>query len=211
VRFLFWFIAAYTSALVLGALPRAAAQLDPAGAQEPDAGDPTGAYTQLVTRAVAAFDAERYLEARERMTRAHQLSPSARTLRGMGLAAFQAQHYSLAGIDFERALAESRNPLTDEQRGEIERLQLEASSRTARYRMTGQQPGAVIRIDQEPPVMDLAGFLVLDAGDHTLSTQPAGGDERTMVIHAQIRRACDADRARSQSVVKERSDCQGAC
>jgi tetratricopeptide (TPR) repeat protein len=153
----------------------------------------TGAYGELVASAVAAFDAGNYVEARELMMRAHQLRPAARTLRGMGLAALQAKRYAVAGMDFERALAENREALTDEQREEVEHLQAEANALTARYRLTGQVPGAAILIDQEPPLMDAAGFLVLEEGDHTLSLRPAGGDERTMTIHAEGGKWSDLD------------------
>jgi hypothetical protein len=142
-------------------------------------------HTQLVNSAIAAFGAGRYVDARELMQRAHQLSPSARTLRGMGLAAFQAKRYALATQDFERALAEQRHPLTAEQREEVERLQAEANALTARFRLVGQVPGAVIRIDGEPPRMDSGGFLVLEAGEHDLSLRPTNGRERTMLITAE--------------------------
>lgn len=142
-------------------------------------------HTQLVNSAIAAFGAGRYLDARELMQRAHQLSPSARTLRGMGLAAFQAKRYALASQDFEHALAEQRHPLTAEQHEEVVRLQAEANALTARFRLVGQVPGAVIRIDGEPPRMDSGGFLVLEAGEHSLSLRPANGRERTMPITAE--------------------------
>jgi hypothetical protein len=185
VKWWAWFVAGWMSTFVLGWLQYAAAQPSLSSEHDRASGDESAAYSRVVTQALTAFDEGRYLAARELMGRAHQLSPSARTLRGMGLAAFQAKRYAIAGLDFERALAETRTPLTDEQREEVERLQVEVNALTARYRLTGQRPGAAIRIDAEPPLMDNGGFLVLDAGDHALSLVPAGGDERTMVVHAE--------------------------
>jgi hypothetical protein len=199
VRFIVWFLLALLGSSLLGAVQRTAAQAvvatplaKPAAARKHDprvirasGEEPSDEYTQLVTSAVAAFDAGRFEAAHELMARAHRLNPSARTLRGMGLAAFQAQHYALAGLDFERALAEKRQPLTYEQRDEVERLQAETNLQTARYRLNGERPGSVMLIDDEPPMMDGAGFLVLDTGDHELSLRPSGGDERTLTIHAE--------------------------
>jgi hypothetical protein len=146
---------------------------------------PPPGYTALVARGVTAFEAGRYLEARELMFRAHQLYPNARTARGMGLAAFEAGRYALAVIDFEHALADPRQPMSDTQREEVERLQAEANGSVARFRLTGQLPGAVILVDAEPPVWDAGGFLLVDAGEHSLSLQPAGSDARTLTLLAE--------------------------
>jgi tetratricopeptide (TPR) repeat protein len=150
-------------------------------------------YDELVARGVSAFEAGRYTEARELLQRAHLLYPNARTLRGMGLAAFEAEDYAQAGQDFERALAETQNPLDDAQRAELERLQAEADARTARFRLIGQLPGSVLRVDGDPPLMDLAGFLLMDAGTHTVSLQLAGGEERTLALQAEGGQWSDLD------------------
>jgi len=172
----------------LSALAQDGAPTSPARATAPVNGkseSPPPGYTALVARGVTAFEAGRYLEARELMFRAHQLYPNARTSRGMGLAAFEAERYALAVIDFERALADSRQPMSDTQREEVERLQAEANASVARFRLTGQLPGAVILVDAEPPVWDAGGFLLVDAGEHALSLQPAGSEPRTLTLLAE--------------------------
>lgn len=146
---------------------------------------PPPGYDGLVARGVAAFDAGRYLDARELMFRAHQLYPNARTARAMGLAAFEAARYSLAVIDFEQALTVARQPMSDTQREEVERLQADANASVARFRLTGQMPGAVLQVDAAPPVWDAGGFLLVDAGEHVLSLQPAGSDTRSLTLRAE--------------------------
>ncbi|HKU39955.1 MAG TPA: hypothetical protein VJR89_17465, partial [Polyangiales bacterium] len=130
-------------------------------------------YDDLVASGVKAFETGDYTQARALFEHAHRINPNARTLRGMGLAAFQAKHYALAGLDFERALADTRQPLDDAQRDELERLQGAANAATARFRLKGQQPGAVILIDGEPPLIDAGGFVLMDAGTHTIKLQLA--------------------------------------
>jgi hypothetical protein len=153
---------------------------------------PSG-YDELVASGVSAFEAGHYAEARALLQRAQQLKPNARVLRGMGLAAFSAGHYAQASLDIERALAETENAVDDEQRTELERLQAEANARTARFRLTGQQPGAVILIDGEPPLIDAGGFVLMDEGPHTVVLRLAGGDERSTKVQAEGAQWSDLD------------------
>jgi hypothetical protein len=155
-------------------------------------------YDGLVAAGVSAFDAGHYAEARELLQRAHLLNPNARTLRGMGLAAFEAKHYAQAGQDFERALAETQKPLDAHQRQELERLQAEADARTSRFRLIGQLPGSVISIDGQPPLIDLGGFVLMDAGAHTVTLQLAGGEERSLKLQAEGGQWSDLDLGAAQ-------------
>ena len=159
-----------------------------AQAQEPASG-----YDALVAAGVSAFEGGRFDEARDLLQRAHQLKPNARTLRGMALASFGAQHYAQASVDVERALEETQNAVDDQQREELERLQAEANARTARFRLTGQQPGGVILIDGAPPLIDGGGFLLMDAGAHTVVLRLAGGEERSKQVEAEGGQWSDLD------------------
>lgn len=135
-------------------------------------GDAT--YSKLVADAVSAFDAGRFRESRELLTRAHQLRPNARTLRGMGLAAFEEGRYSLAVLALDAALNETRQPIGGEQRSECEQLRAEADALTARYAVSGLPAGAELRVDGEEPVWDSAGYLLVDQGTHTLTLRQSG-------------------------------------
>jgi hypothetical protein len=168
--------AALALAIALGCIgvQRTAAQAEPSD----------DAYEGLVARSIAAFDAGKFMESRDLLLRAHQLRPNARTLRGMGLAAYEAGKYALAVLDLERALAETRQPMTPDQRAEVERIYDQANALTARYRLMGQPPGAAILVDQSPPLWDAAGFLLLDQGKHELRLKLASGEVRAFEIEA---------------------------
>ncbi len=136
--------------------------------------DSEATYSKLVADAVTAFDAGRFRESRELLTRAHQLRPNARTLRGMGLAAFEEGRYSLAMLALDAALRETRQPMSAQQRVECEQLRAESDALTARYAVIGLPPDAELRVDGEEPVWDSAGQLLVDQGSHTLTLRHAG-------------------------------------
>lgn len=141
-------------------------------------------YSQLVAQAVSEFDAGRFLESRALLQRAHELSPNARTLRGMGLAAFEAGRHALAVGDLQRALAEHRQPLSEPQREEARLLLIEADAATARYRLLDRPWGAALEVDGEPAVIDQQGFLVVDPGQHTLVVRAGEAEPYSHAIEA---------------------------
>ena len=141
-------------------------------------------YTQLVAQAVIEFDAGRFLESRALLLRAHELSPNARTLRGMGLAAFEAGRHALAVGDLQRALAEHRQPLTETQREEARQLLGEADAATGHFRLLDRPWGAALQVDGEPAVIDEQGWLVVDPGQHLLAVHPTEGEPYSHAIVA---------------------------
>lgn len=162
------------------------------------AADLDSQYAKLVADAVTAFDNQRYRESRELLSRAHQLRPNARTLRGMGLAAFEAGRYSLALLDLEAALAETRQPMSPSQRREAEKIRAEAASLTARYNLLGMPADGELRVDDEAPVWDSADskrVLLLDQGAHTVTLHSAGESVRSWSVQAQGGQTSDLDLA----------------
>src|SRR4051794_41142067 len=79
-------------------------------------------YHALAARAVAAFDAGHFAEARALFLRAHELWPSARTLRTLGMTAFDLQMYPEALRELQAALADQRRPLDAAQRTQVAEL-----------------------------------------------------------------------------------------
>src|SRR6185369_1334355 len=71
----------------------------------------TPQYRGLLSEAVAEYDARRYEEARALFRRAHDLSPNARTLRGIGMASFELREYVEALRALEGSLVDQRRPL----------------------------------------------------------------------------------------------------
>src|SRR5262245_32778468 len=76
-------------------------------------------YRSVVEEALAEFNRGNWEEAAALFERAHRLNPSARTLRGMGLTAYEARRYVDATRHLSEALTETRRPLTPAQREEV--------------------------------------------------------------------------------------------
>src|SRR5262245_44240118 len=77
-------------------------------AQAQASGGDAAAYRSAVDDAVSEFAAGRFEEARALFKRAHQLSPNARTLRGLGMTAFELRAYVQAIRELRAALADTR-------------------------------------------------------------------------------------------------------
>jgi hypothetical protein len=83
---------------------------------------PDGEYEAAIRNAVAESAAGNFTEARRLLERAHALRPSARTLRGLGITAFELRRYADSRGELSAALNDPRTPLTDVQRKEVEEL-----------------------------------------------------------------------------------------
>jgi hypothetical protein len=156
-------------------------------------GDPVAG---LLADAVAEYDAARYLEAQALFQRAHVLSPSARTLRGIGMASFEAGQYVTALRALRAALAERERPLTEPQRRHVASLIARTEVFVARLVVEAHPPDAPIRVDGEIPAREEDGTILLDPGEHLvtvlgpegqterLSVPLVGGTTRTLTVHA---------------------------
>src|SRR5215510_11512113 len=71
-------------------------------------------FDSLIGEAVREFAAENFVEARSLFERAHALEPNARTLRALGLCAFELKQYTQAASELDAALKDLRKPLTPE-------------------------------------------------------------------------------------------------
>jgi hypothetical protein len=135
-------------------------------------------YRDVVTHAVAEFDAGRFAEARALFLHAHELWPSARTLRTLGMTAFELRMYPRALAELQSALADPRRALPDDQRAEVLLLIEQTHAYVGRYRVQLSPAGAELLVDGNPAA---PGVLVLALGDHVLVVRAAG--------HGELRRA----------------------
>jgi hypothetical protein len=108
-------IAATTFVLVGLTLLTASAQADGPRAESSVRED----YEQLLGRAVDAFNADDFAQARELFLRAYALRPSARLQRGVGMASLRLELYSEAHDMLSAALDNEERPLTASQRDEV--------------------------------------------------------------------------------------------
>ncbi len=135
----------------------------------------TGAeYKEFIARAVQEFQLGNWREARALFKQAHQLNPNARTLRGMGMAAFEMREYLPALRDLKAALAETRKPLTESQRKQVEKLMAQAETFVGRFRVETAPPDAALEVDGRPAELGEDNALLLDLGDHTIVARAPG-------------------------------------
>jgi hypothetical protein len=169
--------------------------------------DDSEAYRTLIREAVAEFDGHRFEEARVLFRRAHELSPSARTLRGIGLASYELRDYVTAYQSLSDALASTTRPLTDAQRDEVSALATRAARFIGVYRLALTPADASLRVNGRAPVLDAAGRLLLPLGEHTIEAsadgfEPAeqrmtvgGGEEQTLSLRLTARTAAQPSTA----------------
>ncbi len=131
-------------------------------------------YRNLVREAVSEFGAGNWAEARALFTRAHELSPNARTLRGMGMCAFELRDYEEAISLLEASLVAETQPLDGRLRRETEELLLRARSYIGSFTVVTSPPDASLLVDDAPPALDEEGRIVLPLGEHTFEARAPG-------------------------------------
>jgi hypothetical protein len=141
-------------------------------------------YQRTIARALQEYQLAHWDEAETLFARAHALKPSARTERGMGLAAFENRKYALAVSHLHAALVDTRRPLTARQRQEVERALEQASTFVARVSLAITPPDASLTLDGVPPVRSSDGALLLDPGEHELIASAPGHEQRSVRIEA---------------------------
>jgi tetratricopeptide (TPR) repeat protein len=128
-------------------------------------------YTQATDAGLKAFAEQRYSDARVQFARAHELRPSARTLRALGLTDVQLDDYTRARSELERALAHTENPLDPEQRNQVAGLLEWMRTSLGVIRLEVQPSDAAASIDGRGVS---PGELVLAPGEHRLRLTAAG-------------------------------------
>lgn len=171
--------------------PEAAAQTGPSA--ETEGGATSADYDAIVVQALAAYEAGRWDEARRLFEWAHGLMPTARTLRTIGMSAFNQGDYVAALQNLEAALADSRKPLTDEQRVHAAELIERANQQVGRFKLRVSPAGARLLVDRKSPVLIGDDQLVLTPGQHELSLRAEGYQplDRRLQVKARDRAALE--------------------
>jgi tetratricopeptide (TPR) repeat protein len=164
--------------------------LSPQRPPQVEAASPT--YDQIIDRALSAFEAQRYLEARELFEQAHALQPSARTLRGQGVTAVALHDYDRGLPELEAALDDSRRPLTPAQRQEVEQLVAWIRTTLPTVRLTLAPEHAAATLDEQ---VVGPGEHRLDPGSHALAVSAEGYEthNRRFVLEPAERAALHID------------------
>lgn len=104
-------------------------------------------YRQLVEQALSEYGGKNYDEASTLFARAHQLYPNARTLRGLGMAAFELRRYPESVSYLESALSSTVRPLDPPLRQETEALLSRARGFVATVTVDAQPAKAELWLD----------------------------------------------------------------
>ena len=167
---------AWISRLALGVSVLVAGNQALAAAGSPAAPDPgeTSQYRAMLEEAVSEYDAHRYEEARALFRRAHEISPNARTLRGIGMASFELREYIEALRSLEASLADKRRALTPTQRTQVEALIERTRAFVGRFFLKLSPKETLVRVDGAPAVVEADGSLLLSFGRHALTAEAPG-------------------------------------
>src|SRR4029077_3378967 len=134
----------------------------------------TSQYRGMLEEAVSEYDAHRYEEARALFRRAHEIAPTARTLRGIGMASFELREYVEALRSLEGALVDKRRALTSLQRQQVEALIERTRAFVGRFFLKLSPKETVLRVDGSPAVIESDGSLMLSFGRHALTAEAPG-------------------------------------
>src|SRR5262249_21345458 len=132
------------------------------------------AYDRFIEDALQAYDAGRFAEARTSFRRAHELMPTARTLRTIGMCSFNLGDYADAVLNLEHARAETRKPLTDDQLKHVGDLLSRANQRIGRFRLRIDPAEATLLVDGHAPLTLDQTELLLESGRHEIEARAAG-------------------------------------
>jgi tetratricopeptide (TPR) repeat protein len=137
-------------------------------------------YERVIQDALTEFDTGNYAEAYALFQRAHELSPSARTLRGLGITSFELKRYVRAEDELSAALADKRRTLTKAQRDEVSSLLERTHNYIGRVEVELEPASASLLLDGHE-VSDRR--LRLELGDHQLAARAAGFQDATLRVH----------------------------
>jgi tetratricopeptide (TPR) repeat protein len=153
----------------LGALwnARANAQADPTPSSQPA----PNSYDSFIEQGVTAYDSGRFAEARAAFRRAHEMNPTARTSRTIGMCSFNLGDYVDAATNLEASLEDARKPLTGEQRKQVADLLARSTPRIGRFAMKLAPTDATLSVDGRPASLNAQRELLVEPGRHEISVQ----------------------------------------
>lgn len=131
-------------------------------------------YQQLISDALSEYDRGSWEESAALFRRAHELRPSARTLRGLGLAVFEARRYPESIRFLTEALTDSRRPLTPKQREEVEATLERARLFVGYLRVTLDPADAKLTINGQDAQPSSDGTVITDIGWIDLEVKAEG-------------------------------------
>jgi tetratricopeptide (TPR) repeat protein len=187
---------------------------EPEGSEDP-------AYRKAIKEGLAEFSALHFEEARSLFRRAHDISPNARTFRGIGMTSFELRDYVAAVRNLSAALKDSRKPLSSEQRKNAQDLLERSRALVDVYLLAVSPHEARVLIDGRAPELDDDGTLLLGVGQHNLEVSAPdmvmrslpinvrGGERKELSVTLEptfVASASPTDAAGVEAPAKPRSD-----
>lgn len=144
----------------------------------------SSAYNRYVADGVAEHSVGHWAEARALFRRAHELEPSARTLRVLGMTAFELREYPDAVRELSAALSARRHPLSPAQRRQVSELLERADTFVGRFQLELEPPHARVESGGMELVRESDGSVLLPLGRQLLSIQAVGyrPSQRTIMV-----------------------------
>ncbi len=170
---------------------------------QPSAAD--AEYQASIRNALSEFDSGNFAEARALFRRAHELQPSARTLRGIGMTSFELREYVDAIRSLSASITDARRPLEAPQRAQVQGLLDRAQTFVGRYQLDVDPADATLTVDGHAIVREPDGTLLLDLGRHsivgraqarqdaTVAVEVRGGERDTLTVRLSAAAAPDAN------------------
>lgn len=131
-------------------------------AQEPRPSDAEEQFQSVIRNALRHYELRHWTEAGAFFLQAHSLRPSARTLRGLGLTAYELQKYARS-IDY-----------LEQARASVGRARVELEPRSA-----------TLRVDMQPTSVPADGIVLLDPGQQELVAEASGFDVATRRVEVE--------------------------
>lgn len=141
-------------------------------------------YQATIADAVTEYAAGNLDEARALFNQAHRMEPSARTLRGLGMVAFEQKRYINAIEYLGQALADGRKPLKRRNIAKAKNLLARANAFVGKFTVKLSPEGASLEVDGGPATLR-DGQLWLKIGQHELSATAEGHSpaRRSIEVH----------------------------
>lgn len=146
--------------------------------------DPPG-YREAVEGAIAEFSAGNYPEAQTLFQRAHGLLPNARTLRGLGVVAFEQRSYTESARLLEAALASNERRLEGQLRRETENALARARMFIGQLDLSLSPEQSEVLVDGESVTVRRGEPLMLNVGTHTLEFHAPGHRSQRRKVQTQ--------------------------
>ncbi|MEY4510473.1 MAG: hypothetical protein RLZZ450_2595 [Pseudomonadota bacterium] len=143
----------------------------------------SGSYQGTIDAAVDEYASGHWEEALALFRQAHALQPSARTLRGIGMASFETRRYAEAIRYLTEAATETARSLTPKQQHEVEQLIARAQAFVTHLTIVIEPAHATVAADGNQVAGDKRRSVLLDAGEHQLVASAHGYESSVRSVH----------------------------